>query len=463
MGLKLIVIVILGGVLLIPLAMIDGKISERERYRNQASRSIAESWTEAQRVYTPMYIQPYVVEESVRRQQTTAQNTQLTNNFVYEKVERSHDFYGVSDLVSVETRVNIQKRKRGIYEIPVYTSKISLKGTFSPGSLANIRNQIKRKPGFLRLGEPRLAMVVSDPRGFIRVPQLKVNGETLAFSPGSTVKNLPRGLHIKLPGDLKALHFEAEISLRGMQDLSFVPVALDAHVEIHSSWPHPEFFGKFLPAKHEINNEGFIANWNTNHFSSGVIQNIKSCANDRCGDLKASSFGVKFIEGVDVYLQAERAIKYGILFIGLSFVTFFIFETMKKLRIHPIQYTLVGLAIAVFYLLLVSLGEHLAFALSYLIAALACISLLGYYIRFVLGSWCNAGLFALLFSILYGLLFVIIQSEDAAMLMGAVLIFTVLAAIMVITRNLDWYELSLLRDVKVMRKQKQREREDAHL
>jgi inner membrane protein len=164
------------------------------------------------------------------------------------------------------------------------------------------------------------------------------------------------------------------------------------------------------------------------------------------------SFGVKFIEGVDIYLQATRAVKYGILFISLSFVTFFIYETLKKMRIHPVQYTLVGLAIAVFYLLLVSLSEHIAFGPAYGISTCACISLLTYYIRHVLGTWKDAIYFTLLYGFLYGILYVIIQSEDAALLMGSLLIFSVLACIMVTTRKINWYEFNPGVDAKQLGK-----------
>lgn len=440
MTLKIIAISVLALLLLIPLGMIGSKIYEREMFRDEARRSIAESWTGEQLVFTPMLLQPYVIQETVRKRDKD------TNDETYENVEHRRHLMIVPDTLITEAEVETEKRKRGIYAIPVYTANMTISGEFTNKLLENEKNKIAATNNFLRLETPSLILVVSDSRGILGSPNIEINGERFDFEPGSSLSHVPAGLHTRLKGNEESISFHTSLTLRGMESLKLVPIGLDSTVTMLSPWPHPEFFGAFLPVTHDINDKGFTANWRTNQFSTDIQQNVKICGIGNCDALSISAFGVRFIDGVDVYLQSERATKYGILFIGLSFITFFIFETLKNLRIHPIQYTLVGMGIAVFYLLLVSLGEHVNFGVAYFIAASACIALLSYYVRYVLGNWKSASLFTGLYVFLFGILFVIIQAEDFAMLMGAILIFSVLSTIMIVTRNFDWYSLGTLQD-----------------
>ena len=224
-----------------------------------------------------------------------------------------------------------------------------------------------------------------------------------------------------------------------MESISFVPVGEDARVNLTSPWQHPEFFGRFLPVHRSIDASGYHAIWRVSAFASNITELAGKCQHGNCAGLFTSDFGVKHIEPVDVYLQAERSVKYGLLFIILSFVAFFVFEILKKLPIHGIQYTLVGFAIAVFYLLLLSLSEHIAFHLAYAIATVCCVGLLQFYLTWVLRGYKPALVFSGLLSALYGILYVIISAEDFALLMGSLLCFVALGIIMAITRRIDWY------------------------
>lgn len=443
MTFKILVIFILALLLMIPIGMVNNKIYEREMYRDEARRSIAESWTGEQIVYTPFLIQPYTLEKTIRVKDESTAGDRV------EVIETKHYTTLVPNILSANIDVATEKRKRGIYAVPVYTAAIEMKGAFSAQHLLDMRQELQQLSNFSSLESPLLVIAVQDARGILGSPSIQVNERDINFLPGSKLSSLPSGLHTSLDANVEKIDFQTTLSIRGMESLQAVPIGLDSTITYQSPWQHPEFFGAFLPINHDISNNGFTANWQTNQFSTDVQQNVKNCSNGSCALLSASAFGVRFIEGVDVYLRSERATKYGILFIGLSFVTFFIFETMKKLRIHPVQYTLVGLAIAVFYLLLVSLGEHIEFGTAYLCAAGACITLLGYYIRYVLRSWRLSAFFAGLYGLLYGILFIIIQAEDFAMLMGAVLVFVVLSAIMIITRNFDWYSLGNMEGFKL--------------
>jgi inner membrane protein len=256
-----------------------------------------------------------------------------------------------------------------------------------------------------------------------------------------------------------------------MENFNFTPIGDSNKIALKSSWQHPHFNGSFLPdaATQKIGPAGFQANWAVSSLSSSnqtTLVNMleqgynndnqtsgfadaAGAARDAASATPASytgkpleSLSVGFVEPINVYSQSDRATKYGLLFIGLTFAGFFIFEIIKRLRIHPAQYTLVGLAMALFYLLLISLSEHISFALSYLSASAACVGLLGYYLTHVLKSKAHGFMFAGLLTALYGALYGILASEDNALLMGSLLVFGLLALVMIITRKVDWYALS---------------------
>src|SRR5690606_7276579 len=196
----------------------------------------------------------------------------------------------------------------------------------------------------------------------------------------------------------------------------------------------------FLPSDREIGASGFRANWQTSFFATNMQEVLAACdSGQECYGLANSGFGVSLVDPVDQYLMTDRAIKYALLFIGLTFAAFFLFEVLKRLAVHPVQYGLVGLSLALFYLLLVSLSEHVAFALAYGISASACVLLIGFYVSYVLHSWLRGLGFSLGLAMLYGMLYGLLSAEDYALLMGSVLVFALLACVMVLTRKLDWY------------------------
>jgi inner membrane protein len=217
-------------------------------------------------------------------------------------------------------------------------------------------------------------------------------------------------------------------------------VGRDSRVELSSDWPHPSFIGEYLPSSREVSASGFKAHWQTSFFATNLEEALRDCVReDSCNALSARNFGVNFIDPVDQYLKTERAIKYALLFIGLTFAVFFLFEVLKRMAVHPVQYALVGMSLALFYLLLLSLSEHLSFATAYTISATACVALIGFYVSYVLHSAARGAGFAGLLALLYAMLFGLLGAEDYALLMGSVLVFGVLAGVMVLTRKLDWY------------------------
>jgi len=232
---------------------------------------------------------------------------------------------------------------------------------------------------------------------------------------------------------------QLSFTLAGTQGLEVVPVADDTRVQIASAWPHPSFTGDFLPVQRSVRADGFDAQWAVSSLASQAQTQLQQL---KTADTRLDALRVELIDPVDVYTLADRASKYGILFVVLTFVGFGLFELIRRLPIHPLQYLLVGLALAMFFLLLLSLSEHVAFWIAYVVSALACIGVQLVYLSGVLRSWARAAGFAAGLSALYGALYGLLVSEDNALLMGALLLFGVLALIMWVTRRVDWYALS---------------------
>lgn len=284
-----------------------------------------------------------------------------------------------------------------------------------------------------------LVLGLTDLRGIRKEPVLRLDGHEHRFQPGAGGLSMDHAIHVDLgPAqhlEGKVLPFLLPLALRGSQAFSVAPVAETTQVVLRSAWPSPSFQGRFSSAN-TVSGKGFEATWE-------VFKLARSL--DRILEGKGETdeaFGVAFIEPVNVYLQSERAVKYGFLFVGLVFAAFFFFEMLKRLPIHPIQYLLVGFALALFFLLLLSMSERLAFPLAYLLASGGCVALIGGYLAQVLGSprrgWGFAGSLGLLFGVLY----VLLASEDNALLMGSLVLFLGLGAVMLATRKVDWYALS---------------------
>jgi inner membrane protein len=260
---------------------------------------------------------------------------------------------------------------------------------------------------------------------------------------GTAARSLSGGFRVELdPAAFAAggdLGFSLQVSLEGTGGLSIVPSGGDTRVALHSNWPHPSFEGSFLPAEKTIAAGGFSATWQTTLLATNLSTRFAACLRGAAEQCDLPGLGVRFIEPVNVYQQSERAVKYGLLFIGLTFGAFFLFETLKRWRVHPLQYALVGLALALFFLMVISLSEHIAFALAYVAASTACVALITAYLRYVLGGWRRALAFGALLALLYGVLYGLLLSEDNALVLGSLLLFALLAAAMWLTRRVDWY------------------------
>jgi inner membrane protein len=244
------------------------------------------------------------------------------------------------------------------------------------------------------------------------------------------------------PTTPQRLPYSLAITLQGTESLEIVPVADNNRVNLKSDWPHPSFGGQFLPQpeSQQIGKDGFAAQWTITALASNAQQQVQALFDGRKSGLSSiERLEVGFIEPIDIYSLSDRALKYGFLFIGLTFGCFLLFEVLKRLPIHPAQYGLVGLALATFFLLLIALSEHIDFWIAYLVAATACIALLGFYLSAVLHGVKRAMSFTIMLTALYGTLYGLLVSEDNALLLGSLLVFALIAAAMTLTREVDWY------------------------
>ncbi|NCC23122.1 MAG: cell envelope integrity protein CreD [Alphaproteobacteria bacterium] len=412
---------------LIPLNMVRDIIHERAGYRHQAETGIRQSWAESQTVTGPVLAIPYTAEESYSYfDQDLQKPVRATRNVIRTR-------YVLPDTLEIDTTADLELRGRGLYEIPVYTATVSGTATFRFEGEAPTESEDTR---------PFLFFSVGDIRGIGGNVEVVADGEARPIQPGTGVQAFPSGFHAPLenPGTGEhTLRADFSFSLKGSTSLAFIPLGKDTAITIASPWPHPSFGGRYLPETREIGDDGFRAHWNTGFLATDMERRFLECTGATSCNLSNASLNVTFYQPVDIYQQALRAAKYGILFIALTFALFFLFEILKAMQVHPVQYALVGSALALFFLLLVSLSEHLAFGLSYALSAAAVAGLLGYYVSFVLRSAQWGGIFAGLVTAVYALLYAILASEDNALLMGSLFLFGMLAAIMVLTRKVDWY------------------------
>jgi len=441
LALKILTIFVIGLSILIPINMVKYKLYERQGYLQQAKSSVASSWTGKQLVISPVLVVPYRTNKVASKSFYTSNGQQLVT-----APETQQQLLLLPDTQNGEVVLSNEYLSKGIYEVPIYSGSVSFEGTFSAEKLHEELSALGTNSQVESVGTPYLAMHISDMRGMSKNPELTVNNHDYSVVPGTGFSTLVSGLRsdpITEDHLGEELTFSFKVWIRGMDSLSFLSLAEEASTSLKSDWPHPEFIGNSLPDTREISSQGFSAQWLSSRYSSNGLEVLSECTQQsQCHSLLAASSGVSFIDPVDIYLQSERSIKYAVLFIGLSFITFFIFECITLHRIHPIQYAFVGLAISTFYLLLISLAEHIEFYLAYLLAVGGCCSLISFYVRYMLRSLRSSLLFSFMLTGLYGLLYVIVQAEDFALLMGAVLVFFVLAILMYVTRGIDWYSLS---------------------
>ncbi|XZG69160.1 cell envelope integrity protein CreD [Chitinibacteraceae bacterium HSL-7] len=421
--------------LLVVLAMVRSLLGERQQRSESVREEVAQLSAGEQRVTGPFVVLPYEEKVVILRDITDATGTVIGTRWEEETHQRS--WMAAPDTLNVDGKLAVETLRRGLFEAPVYHGAMALSGQFSlPALDALPQGQTSERVRVtVTTGQPYLALGISDARG-IRELTGKAGG-TLAFQPGSQLKSLGSGVHAPLSWDGRAarLPFALTLQLAGTTQLMLQPVGKENAVTLAGNWAHPSFSGQYAPISRSVTKEGFSASWRVSQLATGGQCSARECA---------VSFGVRLIDPVDRYVLNERTQKYAELFVLLIFGAVFVIEVMNRLNVHPVQYALVGLSLVMFFLLTLSLSEHMQFGLAYWIAALSSTALLGYYISFVLAGWQRGAMFAAILSALYGLLYGILQSEDMALLMGSLTLFALLALVMITTRKLDWGGLTAM-------------------
>jgi inner membrane protein len=436
--------------IMIPLMLIRGTISERQMYRAQAIENVSRSSAGAQSFAGPVLVVPYVERIEVEEKNDKGE---VVRKVIRDGEAGQWTFF--PERLDVAGTLVPETRRLGLHEVRVYRYEATAIAQFDARIPADADPRLPR-----RIGEPWLSYGISDVRGLQSMPQLQVDGRAQRLQEGFGSREAG-GVHVRLAppqaGQPLRTGTRLAFKLGGTESLALVPLARNNRFRIDSAWPHPRFGGDFLPTRPRVDGKGFSAQWEVSSLASsaqrqflagktlpGVVAEGHGGPDSNAAGPETAGIdavAVSLMDPVNVYSQADRASKYGLLFVLLTFVGFFMFELIKQLRIHPIQYGLVGLALAIFFLLLVSLSEHIAFHWAYLVASVACIGLIAFYLSAVLHSLARGLGFAAMLATLYAALYGLLVSEDNALVLGSALLFVILAALMAATRKVDWYQV----------------------
>lgn len=412
-------------VLLIPLNMLSSLVNERSSYRDDVEQSLRQSASGPQTITGPLIAIPI-----------TELTTVIEDDKEIKKERRFIRYY-LPENLSIVGKQTVEPRHIGIYEGQIWRTAITLNATFNRQLLSNDVG-----PDTL-IGTPYLVLAVGDSRGIGKVGELDINGESYPIEPGSNLPGVGQGLHAVLP--VKRLQDEKltlrfNLDLMGTKQLAVVPVGRNSQFNLTSNWPHPGFIGDFLPQQRTVTDSGFSASWQSTWFANNLNT---SFYDGRIIDVDhLPAFSVTVTNPVDQYQLTDRAVKYAILLIGLTFMSFFLLETLTGLRVHPMQYLLVGLSLVMFYLVLLAVSEHIGFNGAWLLASLVCAGINGFYLKAVLNSGKASAMFTMGLLMLDAVLWQLLQSEDSALLLGTGVLFVALSAIMLLTRNIDWYGMT---------------------
>ena len=429
--LRLMLVGFLALLLQIPVSMIAGLVSERRQRSLEAVEEVSSKWGAEQTLTGPTLIVPYVARVT---------ETSATGQPVVRNEPRQAVF--LPDTLRVQARLQSEERHRGIFSIPVYSLEVRLEGEFPRPDFA----ELGIEPVEVAWDRARLAIGISDARAIQQGVSLRWNGAESSPVPGATGLVAGRGIQapVSLTAEPRQSRFSLKLALQGTGAMYFTPSAKDTTVDLHSNNPHPSFQGNWLPVTHTGSAAGFEASWRIPYLGRNYPQAWDTRA-DMEKPVAASRFGVELVTPVDHYRMAERSVKYASLFIVLTLALVWIVEVLARLRVHPIQYLMLGAALCLFYLLELSLSEHIGFPAAYATASVAVVAMVAGYSLVAVRAIGRALVVGGSVALLYAYLFVLLTKEDSALLIGSIGLFAVLAAIMYATRRVDWYEIGARR------------------
>ena len=441
---KFVLILVLIVLLLVPLLLVYGLIWERESRAQGVRREVGQLWGPEQRILGPFLVVPYTVRiETVQGEKRIEQIQERRAVFTPEALE-------------VSGRADAKTLRRSIFEVPVYAARLKLSGRFAAPRMADVAAEVVA----VRWRDVAFVLGLSGVAGLKEAAVLEIAGA--AATPFAPSVGFPSthlsGIHAKLAGAGSAVlpdpdqppqpfAFTVDLTFNGSLGLSVAPVARETRVSLRSDWPHPSFSGAFLPDDRQVAASGFTAAWKIPHLARSVPE-AWSLAETGLERLQPYAFGVAMIDPVDFYSLVNRAAKYGIMFVALAFMAVFCLELASARRVHPVQYLFTGISLVFFYVLLLSLAEHLGFTHAYLAASAATGAMLALYVGAAMSSAIRGLVMLVVFAAIYGMLYLILQLEDYALLAGAIVGFVALAIVMFVTLRVDWSGVSA-REVRV--------------
>ncbi len=412
--------------LMIPALLVGNLISERADRQREVAGEISSKWAEEQTVLGPVLVIPYNSYKSETISDASGKVSTVTR--MEEKL-----CYILPEELLVDGELMPQTRKRSIFKITVYQAALGISGKFAPIDF----RELDIAPADLHADRAQVCFGLSDFRGIEKQIDIEWNGEKLPLTTGMVRNDLiETGLAANITLDPAAGHaFSMSIEIRGSEEFSIYPLGKTTEVKLSSPYANPSFTGNFLPnTPAEISEGGFAAEWKVLNLNRNYPQSWK----DDSYDVYDSWFGVELLQPGDTYTKTTKAVKYAILFIALTFVLCFLLEIIQKRNVHPLQYVLVGLALCLFYTLLLSISEYLGFNWAYLISAAAIVGLVSWYSWDVFKKRTIAIAFGCVLGVLYTFIFILLQLQDGALLAGSIGLFVLLAAIMYYTRKVDW-------------------------
>jgi inner membrane protein len=412
--------------LLIPTNYVEGLIQEREARQKEAIVEVSQKWAAKQTITGPILAVPYITN-------TVDANGKVTNIRKYA--------YFLPDQLQVDAIVNPQEKHRGIYKVMLYNALVNMKGQFVKVNLS----QLGIDPQSVVWNEVFVRMGITDARGLNEELQLKWNDSTLQFAPNAIgEQDGTNGLTARLPvqsaEELKNISFESKLNISGAEQLLITPIGKTSKINLQSVYPHPSFTGDVLPQSSLVKDSGFSASWISLAHKRNFPQEFRQyeSPSGKTYDVESAAVGVNLFVPVNAYQKTLRSIKYAILCIALTFVAFFLIETINRKSVHPFQYGLIGLALVLFYTLLLSFSEYIGFNLAYGLAALCTIGLIAWFVKGILASGKLSTVLSIVLLLVYSYVFSILQLQDYSLLFGSIGLFITLGVIMYFSRKLQW-------------------------
>ena len=442
-GFKIAMLILLILLLLIPIAMIRSLVIERSHRADSAEESIMEAWGSQLVLYGPVIRIPVVEQEEIRtRTERDGERVEIA--------QHNRTLWITPKNVDIRTNLTAERKRRGIFSVALFSGDISIAGEFS---MERVMNEIKQNQTLFP-EQAEIILALTSQKGIRRIIKAEWNGSELFLKPGS--RNFlqgfsgDNGVNALSPVNINNINtFDIQFAIQGGKSMRMLPVGETTMAHIQSDWPAPSFQGGSLPAAYSLSENGFEAQWEISYLSRSIplfwISNERGEPESRMG-FQRELFGVDFFKPLDHYALNERAVKYAILFLIIPFITLFFLEVFSRKSIHPAQYLLSGLANVIFYLLLLSISEHLSFSIAYLIAAAALTCMMSLYAYALLETWARSMYMGLVMVLLYLILYLTLNAEDWALLIGSVTAFFICALVMFLTRRLDWNNLNLKND-----------------